>query len=246
MRLDQYLVEKKLVKSRSKAKELIQSSLVFVDSICVTKPSFQVLGEVQIEIKNAEILQYVSRGALKLKPAIARAKISVSGKKCLDVGVSTGGFSQCLLELDASSVVGVDVGQAQTDSDLLDDQRFRVFEKINAKQLEDYPELSPYLEDIDLVVMDVSFISITKILPSLVKNTKKNTELLSLVKPQFELDKKSLNKQGIVKSEDSYLRVEEKIKDCLKDLGCEVLSYFPSSIEGGDGNKEFFVHVKFS
>lgn len=246
MRLDQYLVEKKLVKSRSKAKELIQSSLVFVDSICVAKPSFQVLGEVQIEIKNAEILQYVSRGALKLKPAIARAKISVSGKKCLDVGVSTGGFSQCLLELDASSVVGVDVGQAQTDSDLLDDQRFKVFEKINAKQLEDYPELSPYLEDIDLVVMDVSFISITKILPSLVKNIKKNTELLSLVKPQFELDKKSLNKQGIVKSADSYLRVEEKIKDCLKDLGCKVLSYFPSSIEGGDGNKEFFVHVKFS
>lgn len=246
MRLDQFLVEVKNIKSRSKAKELIQSSLVFVDSKCVTKPSFQVHDQHEVEIKESEILHYVSRGALKLKPALQASAIEVNGRNCLDVGVSTGGFSQCLLEMGAASVVGIDVGQAQTDQDLVANDKFKLFEKINAKQIEDYPVLSPYLNDIDLVVMDVSFISITKILPSLVNNIKKEGELLSLVKPQFELDKKSLNKQGIVKSAESYLSVEQKIKNCLKELNCKVLNYFPSSIEGGDGNKEFFVYAKLS
>lgn len=245
MRLDQALMERGQARSRSQAKELIENSFVRVNQKIVTKASYKVEEQDQIIVTDNIIQNYVSRAGLKLEGAINDLALKVSGKKCLDIGSSTGGFSDCLLKAGVASVIGVDVGHDQLAPELVNEKRLENHEGVNAREIANYKETIPGLDLVDLVVMDVSFISITKIIPGLSKlySNKNSLELLSLVKPQFELDKKSLSKQGIVKDEDSYVRVEQNIRNSLEENGFLVKKFFESQIVGGDGNKEFFVYA---
>lgn len=247
MRLDQFLVLKNLVRSRSQAKELVEKGLVLICGQVAKKASLDVDENLDLEnivIKEDKILKYVSRAGVKLENALNHLGLIPTGFRVLDVGLSTGGFSDCLLQLSAKHIIGIDVGSNQLADRLKANRNLISYDNINAKKLSDYTELADKLSDLDLIVMDVSFISIKLILPELVKFMSKDTLLLSLVKPQFELDKKKLNKQGIVKDESSYETVEQEIKDSCASNNLEVMDYFSSGMEGRDGNKEYFVYAK--
>lgn len=182
---------------------------------------------------------YVSRGALKLIPALEYCKIAINDKICLDLGISTGGFSEVLLERGAQRVFGVDVGSGQLSEKLIGHPRLTHFENTNARHLQ--PSLFP--DKFDLVVMDVSFISVALVLPVIPSLVNFPSELLVLVKPQFELERSALNKKGIVKTPEHYREVESKIRQTLTNLRYKVQAYFPSSLKGGDGNMEFFCYA---
>jgi 23S rRNA (cytidine1920-2'-O)/16S rRNA (cytidine1409-2'-O)-methyltransferase len=245
MRLDQKLVELGLARSRSQAKEMIEAGYVSLNGELQLKASSKVSDTDSLKVKESELTKYVSRAGLKLEAALERVGLSVNTLKVLDVGLSTGGFSDCLLQKGVSTIVGVDVGHNQLADSLKNDERLLSYEGVNAKELSQNPEILEKIKDIDLIVMDVSFISILKIIPEFAKcGFSKRPALLSLVKPQFELSKKDLNKQGLVKEESKYLEIKENIIFELKNWKYEVEDYFPSPIKGGDGNKEFFVYAK--
>ncbi|QDK36249.1 TlyA family RNA methyltransferase [Bdellovibrio sp. NC01] len=253
-RLDVYLVEKGFAQSRTHAQELIEAGQVFLNEgsnkKVLKKSSFSVDanfdGKITVELGPAN--RYVSRGGLKLEGALKHVGLSVQGLKALDVGISTGGFTDCLLQSGAEFVLGVDVGHGQVSLMLKDHPRLKVLEGINARALsseEKVLALTPP-EKFDLIVMDVSFISIELIIPELASFLKPTGHLLSLVKPQFEVGVDGLSKGGIVKDVSLYPKVEEKIKSCCQQHHFEVKDYFASSIEGKDGNHEFFVFAKKS
>ncbi|MFV8248045.1 TlyA family RNA methyltransferase [Bdellovibrio bacteriovorus] len=252
LRLDLYLVEKGLAQSRTHAQELIDAGQVFLfensQKRILKKASFAVLESHQgkIEVEAGPANRFVSRGGLKLEGALAQAGISVQGLKVLDVGISTGGFTDCLLQKGASLVLGVDVGHGQVHSSLRSNPRLTVIEGINARNLsrEEAVNQATPPEKFDLVVMDVSFISISLIVPELAHFLKTEGCLLSLVKPQFEVGVDGLAKGGIVKDVSLYKEVETRIKELCSQNGFKVLDYFPSPIQGKDGNNEFFVFAK--
>ena len=245
MRLDQYLVTKKLCRSRSQAKELIALGLVRVDGKVITKASYEIGPEAKLSIDSNPLQNYVARSALKLLGALEHFAIDVRHLDCLDIGVSTGGFSQVLLERGAATVVGIEVGHGQTASQLLEDPRFQLWEHTNARVLHELTDLRDILRKCRLVVMDVSFISIEKIFPALAASLSPGAHLLSLVKPQFELSRHELNKQGIVSEPRHYDLVREKIYASLKQNNFEPIDYIASEWVGADGNQEFFVYAKF-
>ena len=239
MRLDQFLVEKNFTTSRHRAHLLIHLGQVSVDEKTVFLKSFQVKPHMNVSC-NSDIA-YVSRGGLKLEQALLDFEVMVKDKNCLDVGLSTGGFSDCLLKQEASSVVGVDVGQSQIHETLQEEKRLQVFEKQDIRNFKT-------LEKFDLIVMDVSFISSGLIYSHLTSFFKNKGELLSLFKPQFEMGKSYLNKKGIVK-EKYKSDVEEKIQDHLKDLkslGFYDLKFQSCLLKGAQGNQEFFIYAKWS
>lgn len=249
-RLDLYLVEKGWALSRTHAQELIQAGQVFLVEKGQRKPlkksSHAVEAHSEIEVEKGPANRFVSRGGLKLEGALEKVKLSPEGLKALDVGISTGGFTDCLLQKGASYVLGVDVGHGQVHGSLLSDSRLQVLEGINARALSQEKgvlEKTPP-EKFDLIVMDVSFISIELIIPELAGYLKSTGHLLSLVKPQFEVGVDGLGKGGIVKDASLYKKVEEKIRTLCQKSGFEVLDYFDSPIEGKDGNREFFVFAK--
>jgi 23S rRNA (cytidine1920-2'-O)/16S rRNA (cytidine1409-2'-O)-methyltransferase len=189
----------------------------------------------------------VSRGGLKLEAALARSRVAVQGKLCLDVGQSTGGFTDCLLQAGATRVVGVDVGQGQLHARLRDDARVRCVEKVNARDPE---ALAVALEEdealtsgFDVLVGDLSFISLTLVLPAVVPLLKPGGHLLMLVKPQFELQPGQVGKGGIVRDASLYPLIEQRLRDACSALDLSVQGWFDSAIEGGDGNREFFIHA---
>ncbi|WBA82201.1 TlyA family RNA methyltransferase [Endozoicomonas sp. GU-1] len=245
-RLDLILVDQGKVSSRSRAQRLISEGRVKVRQSggweTPGKAGQKYPDWVEIDICQDEADQFVSRGGMKLAGALAVSGISLTGATVIDVGQSTGGFTDCALQAGASRVIGVEVGHGQLVESLRQDPRVVCLEGMNARAL---PAAllnhTDQQQGFDLAVMDVSFISQTRILPSLVPLLKPGGQLLSLVKPQFEVGPGGLGKGGIVRDSRLYPEVEQSIKACCIELGLQVRGYFDSPITGGDGNREFFI-----
>ncbi|MBB4223760.1 TlyA family RNA methyltransferase [Variovorax sp. 375MFSha3.1] len=250
MRADQLLVERGLAASRSQAVRLIAGGLRWRDAGSgdawrdVVKNKDDVPESAELELLDAAEARYVSRGGLKLEGALAASGIDAAGKLCLDVGQSTGGFTDCLLQRGAARVVGVDVGHGQLHARLREDERVVAIEGVNARALS-ADDLGEEGESrFDLVVGDLSFISLTLVLPAVVEFLADEGRLLMLVKPQFELQPGQVGKGGIVRDESMYAVVEKRLRDACEALGLRVLQWFDSPIAGGDGNREFFIHAE--
>jgi 23S rRNA (cytidine1920-2'-O)/16S rRNA (cytidine1409-2'-O)-methyltransferase len=245
MRADQLLVERGLASSRSQAQRLIASGVRWLDRGAwkrVAKNGDELPGEAQIELLDMAEARYVSRGGLKLEGALRAGGIDVRGKRCLDVGQSTGGFTDCLLQHGAAHVTGVDVGHGQLHEKVRSDPRVTAIESVNAREL----SAGQVGDEFDLIVGDLSFISQTLVLPALVPLLQPDGDLLMLVKPQFELQPGQVGKNGIVTDPSLYAVVERRIRDCCAALGLQVRGWHDSAIAGGDGNREFFVHARTS
>jgi len=234
-RLDELLVERGLVESREKAKALILAGQVFVDGQRRDKPGARVRPDSQIELRGQ--LKYVSRGGLKLEAAIQQFGIRVAGKICLDVGASTGGFTDCLLQHGALRVHAVDVGSGQLDWKLRTDPRVVVHEKLNAR----YLKLEHLGEMVDLATIDVSFISATLILPAVAAVLRTPGEIVVLVKPQFEVGKGQVGKKGIVRSPELHQLACDRVRLAAEELGFRT-ELMESPVLGAEGNKEFLLY----
>ncbi len=234
MRLDLYLVEKGYASSREKAQALIMAGLVLVDGKVVTKPGTKIKEGQRVEVK--EPPKYVSRAGYKLENALKKFNLDVNGMIALDVGSSTGGFTQCLLMHGVKRVYAVDVGKGQMDPKLRHDPRVILYEETDARELthEHIPE------KVDLVTMDVSFISVLKLLPNVLKFLKEDGILLVLVKPQFEVGPEKV-KKGIVREELYRKEAILKVIDFLKSYGMKVGGVIKAKPKGTKGNEEFFV-----
>lgn len=247
-RLDSELVIRDLARSRAHAQQLVKAGRVQ----CERAGFWQTLSKVSVKIEAGENLRvlpgdedrYVSRGGLKLAGALQHTGVSVTGLTVLDVGQSTGGFTDCLLQAGAARVVGVDVGRDQLFPALRNDERVVCCEGINARQLPATLCADYAPEGFDLAVMDVSFISQTLILLSLSRLLKPGGQLISLVKPQFEVGRDGIGKGGIVRDASQYTQVEESIRRACFEQSLTVKDYFDSSIKGGDGNREFFIWLE--
>lgn len=248
MRIDQLLVERGLAASRSQAQRLIAGGVLWQlpDGTwrAIVKNRDEVPESAALQLLDDAESRYVSRGGLKLEGALKATGVQVQGLRCLDVGQSTGGFTDCLLQHGAAEVVGIDVGHAQVHPRIRGDERVVCIEGVNARELEPGDERIPgALEGFDLMVGDVSFISLTLILPGVVHLLKPTGQLLMLVKPQFELQPGQVGKGGIVKDESLYPFIENRVRTALTELGLQVTAWLNSPIEGGDGNREFFVQA---
>lgn len=255
MRADVWLVENGIVTSRQKAQELIAAGRVVLQHADgreqpIKKSSQAVEGAgVRLVVLQTGEPEFVSRGGLKLHGALKRVPaFQVPGAAVLDIGISTGGFTDCLLQQGAARAVGVDVGHDQLSPRLKNDSRLIHFEGINARELADTNSAarSRILQansgrTFDRIVIDVSFISLKMILPSAVSLLRESGMILALVKPQFEVGRDGLGKNGVVKDEKLYPIVESSIRDACASLGLKVEDYFDSPILGSDGNREFFV-----
>lgn len=246
IRADLLLVEQGLAASRTAAQKLIEAGRVRVDTdgqlAAVAKVSQKLAADTRFNIIPDAADRYVSRGALKLEGALAATGVDVTGLSALDVGQSTGGFTDCLLQAGARRVVGVDVGHDQLAQRIRDDARVRCFEGVNARALDKATLLAANEgAAFDLMVCDVSFISLTLILPSALPLLAEGGRLLSLVKPQFEVGREGVSRGGIVRDERYYPRVMDKIDAALAAEGFKALQWLDSPIKGGDGNREFFV-----
>ncbi|OIQ67429.1 16S/23S rRNA (cytidine-2'-O)-methyltransferase TlyA [mine drainage metagenome] len=280
MRIDQLLVQRQLASTRSQAQRLIADGVEWLQGEAwkrIAKNGDDVPENAEIRLLDDSEARYVSRGGLKLEAALQHLGLSVKGFQCLDVGQSTGGFTDCLLQQGATLVAGVDVGSAQLHPSLRADPRVLCVEKLNARTLNASDLIAAYADStsdtgqfdiddagdladpvqaddgaaaqadaafvpaFDLIVVDLSFISQTLVLPALLPLLKTTGTLLSLVKPQFELQPGQVGKGGIVKEESLYAVVEQRLRECCADLGLSVTDWFDSPIAGGDGNREFFV-----
>jgi 23S rRNA (cytidine1920-2'-O)/16S rRNA (cytidine1409-2'-O)-methyltransferase len=238
-RLDLILVEKNLAPSRERAQGLILSGNVLVDDQPVTKPGHSVSIDAAIRIRGEEH-PFVSRGGLKLERAIQDFKIEIQGKVGLDIGASTGGFTQVLLNHGAKKVFAVDVGHNQMDWSIRKDPRVVVMEKVNARNLS-FDQIG---EKAGVIVIDVSFISLDKILPALLAFSDEETDWVSLIKPQFEVGREKVGKGGIVQSEADQLEAVERITQFGESLGLKRLGLIESPIKGTQGNREFLAYWK--
>ena len=247
MRVDLLLVKKNLATTRTRAQEMIKSGQVCIlvdgKKKIVTKSSEDYSEDTSFEISSGFATDFVSRAGHKIKGAVDELGIKLNNKNCLDVGISTGGFSDFLLKAGANSVLGIDVGQDQTNPTIKENPRFRLLEKINARSLDQYPEFLALVPSVgfDFICMDVSFISVKLILPQLLPLLKNSGDLLVLIKPQFELGPDALNEKGVVEDASLYESLEKNMLSSARELGFKVKKYFSSSIEGKDGNKEFFL-----
>jgi 23S rRNA (cytidine1920-2'-O)/16S rRNA (cytidine1409-2'-O)-methyltransferase len=238
LRLDQLLVGRGLFASREQARRAILAGEVTIATRVAAKPSELLDAQAAIAVKPTR--KYVSRGALKLESALDHFRIDLQGKAALDIGASTGGFTDCMLQRGAEKVYAVDVGYGQLDWKLRNDPRVIVLEKINARFLtrEQVPEL------IDICVIDVSFISLTLILPNAVTLLKPDGTILPLIKPQFELQRSEVGKGGIVRDPRLQQKAQHKIVAFVNDLGQVVAGIAPAAIKGADGNQEFFACIR--
>lgn len=267
MRADQLLVLRHLASSRSQAQRLIASGVQWRagdEWKRVGKNGDELPDDAQLKLLDDAEARYVSRGGLKLEAALKRVGLAVQGLDCLDLGQSTGGFTDCLLQHGAARVVGVDVGSAQLHPRLRGDARVLCVEKINARSLQASDLLAAYAHSkgagnalgggadtgsgfapqFDLIVADLSFISQTLVLPAMLPLLKAEATMLTLVKPQFELQPGQVGKGGIVKDVSLYPLVEQRLRQAFAALDLIVTAWFDSPIEGGDGNREFFIHAR--
>ena len=272
MRADLFLVEHGFATTRSQAQRLIGCGVqwrVVVDETAIAAPwkrvaknGDEIADAAEVQVLDTTEAKYISRGGLKLEGALKATGLDVAGLRCLDIGQSTGGFTDCLLQHGALQVVGVDVGHGQLHDSMRADTRVVCLEGINARSLtatefiaacaremaaagqfddEDEPEIDPVF---DFLTGDLSFISLTLVLPAVVRLLKADGHLLMLVKPQFELQPGQIGKGGIVRDTAHFEFVEKRLRDCCAELGVEVLGWMESSIVGGDGNREFFIYGK--
>ncbi len=239
VRLDKLLVERGLAETRQKAQAMILAGEVLVEEQKVEKPGTLVRADAPLRLLGGGI-RYVSRGGLKLEAALASFAIDVAGKVCLDVGASTGGFTDCLLQHGGSRVYAVDVGAGQMDWRLRSDPRVRLREKLNARRLA--PE--DIGEPVDFVSVDVSFISATLILPRLPAVLKEDGQAVVLVKPQFEVGRGHVGKGGIVRDPQLHSAAVEKVEVAAKSAGMVVAGQMPSPIQGSEGNQEFLLLLR--
>ncbi|MEN9888155.1 MAG: rRNA (cytidine-2-O)-methyltransferase TlyA [Pseudomonadota bacterium] len=248
MRADQLLVERGLAASRSQAQRLIGSGVQWRIGATawrrVAKNGDELPEAAELVLLDDAEARYVSRGGLKLEGALQAAGWNVAGWHCLDVGQSTGGFTDCLLQRGAAQVVGIDVGHGQLHARLRSDPRVVCIEGLNARELQAGDARIPAAaQGFDLIVGDVSFISLTRVLPALVPWLRPCGRLLMLVKPQFELQLGQIGKGGIVRDATLYAQVEARIREACAALGLQVQAWQDSAIKGGDGNREFFVQA---
>ncbi|MES2415001.1 MAG: TlyA family RNA methyltransferase [Pseudomonadota bacterium] len=287
MRADLFLVEHGFATTRSQAQRLIASGVqwrVLVDTGVqpawkrVAKNGDELPDNAELEVLDNTEAKYISRGGLKLEGALKATKLKVDGLRCLDIGQSTGGFTDCLLQSGAAQVVGVDVGHGQLHATMRDDARVVCIEGVNARaltaddlaehyrravHLKEGGELDDGFDDddpeeegedgaggndfnplFDFLTGDLSFISLTLVLPAVARLLKADGHLLMLVKPQFELQPGQIGKGGIVRDPVHFEFVEKRLRDTCEEVGVDVLGWMESAIEGGDGNREFFIHGK--
>lgn len=250
-RIDQLLHSKKLCPSRTKSKELIELGVVeaFLNGawVQVTSPSQKLGEDTLLRVVDGERLKYVSRSGLKLEGALKHFIVSVENKYILDIGQSTGGFTDCVLQHGALEVLGLDVGHGQLHEDLKNDQRVKWFEGLHIKDLSENLRAMDWLKThLDLVVVDVSFISIVKVFEVLKSLPLDQIIVMALVKPQFEVGKAQLSKSGVVKDQKVLKKSLDQILERLTQLNFESSEYYASPLLGGDGNQEFFLFSKFS
>ena len=237
-RLDQLLVGRGFFSSREQARRAILAGTVSVGTRIAAKPSELLDEQTAIAVKPTR--KYVGRGALKLESALGYFHIDLHGKTALDIGASTGGFTDCMLQRGAEKVYAVDVGYGQLDWKLRNDPRVIVVEKINARFLTD----DHVPEPVDVCVIDVSFISLTLILPNAIALLKPDGVILALIKPQFELQRSEVGKGGIVRDPRLHQKAQDKIVAFVDDLGHVVTGIAPAAIKGADGNQEFFACIR--
>ena len=247
-RLDRLLLARMLVPSRTIAQKLIEQQKVSIFENGQWRLAIRAAEKIsecaEIKIADSDELRFVSRAGLKLDAAIQKHSIELAGKLALDIGQSTGGFTDCLLQAGAAGVIGVDVGHDQLHPRLKQNPKVRLIEGCNARKLSENTYISSRKAEISFAVMDVSFISQTLILPELSRVLFSGSELVSLVKPQFEVGKHNVGKGGIVRDRALYKDVEILITNKLQETGFKVLDYFASPIDGGDGNREFLVYAE--
>jgi len=237
MRIDKLLVDRGLAESRTKAQALVMAGVVLADEQRINKPSDTVASDAQVRLKGGDdpTSRYVGRGGLKLETALRDFDLIVEGLICLDVGASTGGFTDCLLQHGAERVVALDVGHNQLDYRLRTDPRVEVREGVNAR----YLQPGDFETRFDLAVMDVSFISATKIMPAIVPLLQATGSLVTLIKPQFEVGRGEVGKGGIVRDPDKHARVIAEVNQAALELGLQLNKVIESPIRGADGNVEF-------
>ncbi|MGB0005543.1 MAG: TlyA family RNA methyltransferase [Candidatus Sulfotelmatobacter sp.] len=247
IRLDKLLVDRGLAPSRERAQGLIIAGKVLVNDQKIEKSGAQVFSDSAIRLLGGD-QKYVSRGGLKLERALEHWHIDVNGAVCLDVGASTGGFTDCLLQHGASRVIAIDTGYGQMAFKLRQDPRVRLLEKTNARYLtrEIVGEIA------DLIVIDVAFISATLVLPAAVNavfppslEDRQGRQVIVLAKPQFEAGREFVGKGGIVRDEAAQLASVEKVKKALQDLACAEVDVIDSPILGAEGNREFLLRAVF-
>ncbi len=241
MRLDVYLAENGMVKSRQRAKELITNGQVSVNGRIIEKPSFETYGNEEVSIEGEQLL-YVGRGGLKLEKAVSEFGIDFKGKICIDIGASTGGFTDCMLRNGASFVYAVDVGHGQLDEILKNDPRVMNMEGTNILDLsyKDFSEIP------DRISADVSFVSLKKIIPKIKQLLSENGESVVLIKPQFEAGRSAVGKGGIVKDKKVHENVIEDVLGFASSEGLAAVGLTFSPICGGDGNIEYLAYLKNS
>src|ERR1700688_1440273 len=247
LRLDRLLVDRGLAASRERAQALILAGKVLVNNQKIEKAGAQVPEDAAVRLLSQD-LQYVSRGGVKLQRALEHWNIDVKEKVCLDVGASTGGFTDCLLQHGATRVIAVDTGYGQMDFKLRQNPRVRLLEKTNARYLTE----ADIGVTVDLTVIDVAFISATLVLPPTINaafphslEQRVGRQLIVLVKPQFEAGKEFVGKGGIVRDQSAQLAAVEKVKKSLLDLGCTSTDVIESPILGAEGNREFLLRGLF-
>ncbi|HEX5785760.1 MAG TPA: TlyA family RNA methyltransferase [Burkholderiaceae bacterium] len=268
MRIDQLLVQRGQAASRSQAARLVAAGVAWrlgpaAPWRTAHKAGDEVPESAELQLSDDSESRYVSRGGLKLAGALQASGLSVAGCVCLDVGQSTGGFTDCLLQHGAAAVVGLDVGHGQLHPRLRADERVICLEKLNARELTAV-QLNAMISvaacafnesaggqkslklsaPFDRVVGDLSFISLTLVLPALLPLLAPAGELLMLVKPQFELQPQDIGKGGLVRDPALYAQVEQRLRDACAALGLHVAGWHDSPIAGGDGNREFFIHAR--
>ena len=246
LRLDKLLLERGLVPSRERAQALILAGRVLVNEQKIEKPGTSIQSNAELRVLGDD-LRYVSRGGLKLERALAHWNINLLGKVCLDVGASTGGFTDCMLQHGAMHVIAIDTGYGQIDARIRQDKRVTLLEKTNARYLtvEQLPMKA------DFLAMDVSFISATLLLPPVVsalrsKGDPTNLETVILVKPQFEAGRQAIGKGGIVRDEKAQLAALERVKQTVLQMGGSEVESIDSPILGAEGNREFLLHSRFA
>lgn len=242
VRIDKLLAERGLAVSRERAQAMILAGRVLVNEQKVEKVGSTVEEDCEIRLLGDEP-KYVSRGGLKLERALEHWKIEVAGEVCVDVGTSTGGFTDCLLQAGAAKVIAVDTGYGQIDAKLRSDKRVKLMEKTNARHLAEDAFAG---ERAEFVAMDVSFISATLVLPAVLKAAfgARGGELVVLVKPQFEVGREAVGKGGIVRDEKAQADAVWKVRQKVEELGGEAIEVIESPILGTEGNREFLLHAR--
>lgn len=238
-RLDILMVDNGLTESRQRAQALIMAGKVTVNHQLVDKPGRQVAPDDTILITGNDI-PFVSRGGLKLEKALQEFNVDVAGWKCMDVGASTGGFTDCLLQRGAAHVYAVDVGYGQLAWKLRSDPKVTVIERTNIRHLKANALPSP----VDLATIDASFISLKIVVPAVLKFLKPGGSIIALIKPQFEVGKDKVGKGGVVRDPEQHREVIQNLSDYFNSIGLDIRALTASPIKGPKGNLEFLVHVK--